>query len=97
VTDRGQLVVGIVLALAAACGLVAWIFPSARKVFKILGISLALLECGGMTIGIALWGINHKHLSVGGFLVLLVLGYATWMIVQYLFGQIGRPKLNTPS
>jgi hypothetical protein len=96
-SDRGQLAVGIVLVLAAVCGLLAWIVPSMRKVFKMLFLSLALLECGGMTIALAFWGINHRHLSVGGFAVLLVLGYATWMIIQYLLGQIGRPKLNSLS
>ena len=84
----------ILVLVMMACSLDAIFASRTRRIFWILGLSLALLEFGGITAGTAFRGISHKHLSSNGFMMLLANGVVTWLIVQYLLEKIREPKID---
>lgn len=92
--DRALIVSGVVLFVAAACAFVAMFATRARmrRGFWIAGLSLASLELAGATIGIAFLGISRGQLSENGFMMLLVNGVGSWMIVEYLSSETGEPE-----
>ena len=95
--DRALLVLGILGFVAAAYGLVAIFVPKTRRIFWIAGLSLAVLEFGGIAVGIAFRGVTHRGLSGKGFFMLLTNGYVAWITLQYLHQKIARPKVNRPA
>lgn len=88
---------GVLGFLAVVCSLVAIFAPRTRRIFWILGLSLAVLEFGGIAVGIAFRGVTHRDLSGKGFFMLLANSYAAWIIFQYLLQKIARPKVNRPA
>lgn len=95
--DRTLFVAGVLILVIAACGVVALLVPGMKRVFWIVGLSLALLEFGGIAVGIAFRGISHRDLSGRGLFMLWANGYVAWMIIQYLLKEIARPKVNRPA
>ncbi len=93
-SDRGLITIGILVLVITACSLLAIFAPRTRRIFWIVGLSLALLEFGGFAVGIAVIGASHRHLSNKGFMMLLANGFATWAIARYLFEKIREPKLD---
>jgi hypothetical protein len=94
-SDRALITLGVLLLVAAACTFVGVFLTRMRRVFWMAGLSLALIEFAGATIGIAIIGISRGRLSDKGFAMLLVSGVAAWMIVEYLSSsssEIREPK-----
>ncbi|MGH9596052.1 MAG: hypothetical protein ACRD3K_04550 [Edaphobacter sp.] len=92
--DRALLTLGISVFVIAVCSLIAIYVPRMRRIFWIVGLSIALLEFGGITVGISFIGITHRDLSGKGFFRLLANGYMAWIIFQYLLQKITRPKTS---
>jgi hypothetical protein len=95
--DRALLVLGVLGFVAVVCSLVAIFAPRTRRIFWIVGLSLALLEFGGIGVGIAFRGMTHRDLSGKGLFMLLANGYVAWIIFQYLLQKIARPKVSRPA
>ena len=93
-SDRGLITIGILVLALTACSLVAIFAPRTRRIFWIAGLSLALLEFGGITAGVTFSVISHRHLSSKGLMALLANGYGTWVIARYLLEKIREPKLD---
>ncbi|MEO6805378.1 MAG: hypothetical protein ABI286_09675 [Edaphobacter sp.] len=92
--DRALLTLGISVFVIAVCSLIAVYVPRMRRIFWVVGLSLALLEFGGIAVGIAFRGITHRDLSGKGFFMLLANGYVAWIVFEYLRQKIARPKVN---
>jgi hypothetical protein len=95
--DRALLVVGVLGFGTVLCSLVAVFVPRARRIFWIVGLSLALLEFGGIAVGLAFRGVTHRDLSGKGFFMLLANGYVAWIVFRCLLQKIARPKVGRPA
>jgi hypothetical protein len=95
--DRALLVLGVLAFVTVVCSLVAIFAPRTRRIFWIVGLSLAVLEFGVIALGIAFRGVTHGDLSGKGFFMLLANGYTAWITFQYLLQKIARPKVDRPA
>jgi hypothetical protein len=90
--DRALLVLGVLGFVTVVCSFAAIFAPRTRRIFWIVGLSLAVLEFGGIAVGIGFRGVTHRDLSGKGFFMLLANGYVAWMIFQYLLKKNRKTK-----
>jgi hypothetical protein len=58
--------------------------PSVIRVFRIVGLVLALCVFGGWMMVAVIAGISHHHLNSTGWVLLLGNSYIVWIIVRHL-------------
>jgi len=66
------------------------------RTFWIVGLGLALFVNGGLTVGIILYLILHRHLGLFGFFNLLSFAAITWAVYSYLVVQIRQNRAQLP-
>jgi len=62
------------------------------RILWIVGLSIALFFWGGLTVGMVLSAISHRHITFRETLVLAAYSGIAWLIFQYLRIKIGERK-----
>lgn len=58
------------------------------RIFWIVGLSIALLMFGGMTVLCVIALITHRHLNIKGWTMLVFGGYTAWLMFRCLRSAI---------
>ncbi len=62
------------------------------RTLRIVGLAIALLFFGGMTIFCVVALIIYRHMSLPGWAIFVLNGYSAWLTYKYLRSEISTGK-----
>jgi hypothetical protein len=62
------------------------------RTLRIIGLAIALLFFGGMTIFCVVALIIYRHMSLPGWVMFALYGYSAWITFKYLRSEISTER-----